>query len=357
LREAVFYALRNEKPEDCRLEQLRYVVRASDGVYDALMRTIGAALDETYARPVSFKAGDAKERELDDRATEDTDYPSDRWRDPRAWTTPTRTIVLYRLDDTVQVLMQTDILQFALRHDGDDHTSDLRYGVALPTWNLINRLRPIDPEAADLILGGRVLNQGRLERALLRLLQRRARASDRLGRDTFGHAASMLAPSLRVEGRRPQEARPSLKPLLAFGVSMEESAYDPGIWYGYYNPASRRARVPDVDGTFQYRDVIQSSLAAVRTRPGRVRPSELFALAEAYETWWSLSLAPDDEELVTRSDHQSGAANARLQAIKWYDQLIRRFPYSREAERARRVIIQIRLGVDTGQRADFSPYA
>ena len=80
-------------------------------------------------------------------------------------------------------------------------------------------------------------------------------------------------------------------------------------------------------------------------------------VAQAYETWWSLSLGPDDEELLTPSDHREGSENARLQAIRWYERFIGEFPNSREAEHARRVLMQIQVGVDTGSRVFFSRYA
>jgi hypothetical protein len=171
-------------------------------------------------------------------------------------------------------------------------------------------------------------------------------------------AIARTAARLRVEGKRPEEARPSLRPLLALGVTKKESPYDEGIWYGSYDPpGTRSSQAPDPDGAFVYRDVIKSGLARLRASPNRVTPALLLSLAQAYETWWSLSLAPDDEELVTRSDHASGAVDARREAIKWYERVMSDFPYSREAERARRVIIQIRVGVDTGQRTYFAPYA
>lgn len=71
-------------------------------------------------------------------------------------------------------------------------------------------------------------------------------------------------------------------------------------------------------------------------------------VARAYETWWSLSLAPDDEELVRASEHKEGAEEARLQAIRWYERILRDAPTSVEARHARRVLVQITVGVDRG---------
>jgi hypothetical protein len=358
-REAVFYGLRTERPVDCRLEQLRYVLEDSnsDG-YAALSREIGDFLSAAAAMPEgSLNAEWLKTHELDSNVTFYTAYPSDRWRDLRTWATPTQSIVLYRLGTTIQVLVQTSILTSALRQDDTSTPAEMRYGVDLGTWNLLNELRPLDPGAAELLQDRRAPDQDRLERVILRLLQQRAKTARSRDRVTLTRTIAVLATGLRAEGARPEEARPGLRPLLALGVTFEESPTDQGVWYGGYDPGHRASSHSDPDGTFLYRDVITRDLARVRASPGRVSPDLLLDVATAYETWWSLSLAPDDEEFVTRSDHAAGGASARLQAIRWYERLIRDFPYSRQADRARRLIIQIRVGVDTGQRADFAPYA
>jgi hypothetical protein len=44
---------------------------------------------------------------------------------------------------------------------------------------------------------------------------------------------------------------------------------------------------------------------------------------EAYETWWSLSLASEGEELVTPSEHLNGAKQAGIEAIRWFDRIAR----------------------------------
>src|SRR4030095_11682576 len=88
---------------------------------------------------------------------------------------PTQFIYVFRVRNTVQVLTQTHILHAALRADRWSTFSDERYGVDLYTWNLVNRLRARDPEAADLLLSSQnVPDQELVERVLLRLLQGRA---------------------------------------------------------------------------------------------------------------------------------------------------------------------------------------
>ena len=364
-REVVFYGLRTERPYDCRFEQVRYVVEARPrgGEYDALAQAIGSALgaalgDGGRATSSVLAAQQPEAMDAGDWSMIHTAYPFHRWRDVQSWRTTRQTIFLYRLDATVQVLARTSILTVALRQEQQGYSSDLRYGVDLATWDLVNRLRPVDPEAADQLLDNvSVPQQDRLESVVLRLLRLRARTPRASDRAMLTTVLSMLATRLRVEGDRPADARPSLRPLLALGVTMTESATDAGIWYGSYDPAGTAAPPADPDGTFEYRTVIESDLARLRAHPARVSPGLLLDLAQAYETWWSLSLAPDDEEMLTPSEHAPGADVAWREAIKWYERVISQFPYSREADRARRVIIQLRLGIDTGQRLYFSPYA
>jgi hypothetical protein len=158
---------------------------------------------------------------------------------------------------------------------------------------------------------------------------------------------------------------------------MEVSPFDSDVWYGAVDFAEdvRRRRpgtrwgqlafldrlsggwteFPDGD---QYRHVITQGTAWLKQYPNSpLAVTVMSHVARAYETWWSLSLAPEDEELVTASDHKEGAAEARLQAIRWYERILRESPTSVEARHARRVIVQITVGIDTGERGFYAVYA
>jgi len=83
------------------------------------------------------------------------------------------------------------------------------------------------------------------------------------------------------------------------------------------------------------------------------------AVAQAYETWWSLSLAPmpsqaptaeEDSEPVIYRQYQEGAEAARQQSIARYEQLLQTTPPSDQAAYARRELPRLKLGFDTGQR-------
>jgi hypothetical protein len=83
----------------------------------------------------------------------------------------------------------------------------------------------------------------------------------------------------------------------------------------------------------------------------------LLALAEAYETWWSLSRAsPEKEIYADPSQYQDGAETARDQAIAYYEQVLRQAPADAAAAAARRQLPRLRLGIDTNQRRFFCVY-
>jgi hypothetical protein len=379
-REVVFYGLRTERPYDCRAEQIRYVIDVTGRTDDAY-----TSLAEGFRR--EFSGGEFSKAELfrpEDLAvsldlTSRTAYRSDEWNGVIYWMEPTQFVLLFRAGHTVQVIGQTYILVNALRADMQRRGSLERYGLDLWTWELVNALRPRDPEAVDLILSNpnRAGEQPLVERVALRLLQAYARSSRAEDRAMWALAAGIVVQKIRVEGERPELARPSLAPLLRFGVQMDESPYDQGIWYASWGPSSRERRTfaatrwsqwtvesgnapasSQYADEYQYRAVIANGTAWLEGHPrSPMAIAVMTDVAQAYETWWSLSLAPDDEELLTASDHHEGSENARRQSIRWYERIIREFPNSREAEYARRVLIQIRVGVDTGSRAFFSPYA
>ena len=65
-----------------------------------------------------------------------------------------------------------------------------------------------------------------VERVALRLLHVYGRASRVEDRAMWALAAGRVVQKIRVVGERPEQARPSLAPLLRLGVEMEESPYD-----------------------------------------------------------------------------------------------------------------------------------
>jgi hypothetical protein len=75
-------------------------------------------------------------------------------------------------------------------------------------------------------------------------------------------------------------------------------------------------------------------------------------LAEAYETWWSLSLMKPDDNLITvggfkRTDFQEGADEARRKALAAYERVIAGLGDPDMIVR----LADIRMRRDTGRRA------
>lgn len=107
-------------------------------------------------------------------------------------------------------------------------------------------------------------------------------------------------------------------------------------------------------GTDQFRFVIEHGEKFLAERPHSLhRVAVLFALAQAYETWWSLSQASEGGQYVDSSDYQQGAEPAREKAIARYEELVRLAPERDEAAVARRRLPRLRLSIDTNQRRFF----
>ena len=110
-------------------------------------------------------------------------------------------------------------------------------------------------------------------------------------------------------------------------------------------------------GSDQFRKVIPIAVGFLRTPPPTpLRAQVAFLLAQAYETWWSLSLASDRDDYADRRMYQRGSAPAREHAIATYEELIRDHPGTVQADYARLVLPRLRLGVDTGERRFFCVY-
>ncbi len=113
-------------------------------------------------------------------------------------------------------------------------------------------------------------------------------------------------------------------------------------------------------GSDQFREVIRRGKDFLVQRPkGPHRLEVLLSLAQAYETWWSLSQAApcksghatDCDPYVTPELYQTGAAAARQKAIRYYEQLLRLASNSPEAAYARLHLPRLKLEIDTNQRA------
>jgi hypothetical protein len=106
----------------------------------------------------------------------------------------------------------------------------------------------------------------------------------------------------------------------------------------------------------RFRSVIADGKRFLASRPqSRYRPDFTIAVAQAFETWWSLSQAVDDE-VVKAEDYVAGADEARHQAIDWYEKVVDLAPGSDTAFDAGHRIARLSLKLDTGQRLFSCPY-
>jgi hypothetical protein len=106
-------------------------------------------------------------------------------------------------------------------------------------------------------------------------------------------------------------------------------------------------------GSDVFRQVIQQGLPFLEKRPNSPYQLDVqLAVAQAYETWWSLSQAPTDQEDsgANPQEYKEGAETARQQVIARYQHLLQSAPQSDQAAYARRVLPRLKQTIDTGQR-------
>lgn len=112
-----------------------------------------------------------------------------------------------------------------------------------------------------------------------------------------------------------------------------------------------------------FRDVIEKGEAFLAQRPQTIFRKEIaYAIATAYESWWSIGHAPADDEWVNAPPYPRREINARQSAaarqfaIQYYREVVRLAPGSPEAASALRRLPRLELGLDTGQRRFFCSY-
>ena len=111
------------------------------------------------------------------------------------------------------------------------------------------------------------------------------------------------------------------------------------------------------EGSDQFRQVIRYGGEFLNERPNSPRRMEvIFHLAQAYETWWSISRASDEDSYVRRTLYQEEANAARKKAIAYFEEVLKLAPGSYEAAYARFRLPRLKLGVDTNQRRFFCIY-
>jgi len=85
------------------------------------------------------------------------------------------------------------------------------------------------------------------------------------------------------------------------------------------------------------------------------RANVLLAVAQGWETWWSLSQSSEGAEGQTRP-YAQGSRPTGDKAIAYYKELMNLAPESDYATYARRHLPRLVSGVDTGQRRFYSEF-
>jgi len=192
-------------------------------------------------------------------------------------------------------------------------------------------------------------------------------------------AADQLAGYFGSEDDRAPEWEARRRALGAYGLTWEWSQLGASwvygrdllwrIWKEYpASPWGERAAVRLLDlgwdtsvgcrrGSDQFREVIREGEAFLTRRPASpARADVAFMVAQAYETWWSLSQASPEDGYASPARYQAGVATARQKAIALYNEVLSRAPASAEAAYARRVLPRLALGFATNQRRFFCVY-
>jgi hypothetical protein len=84
----------------------------------------------------------------------------------------------------------------------------------------------------------------------------------------------------------------------------------------------------------------------------RYRLAVKLALAQAYETWWSLGLVSTGD-IYVEADYSEGAERARRAAVDLYSDVLREAPRNAEAVYVRRQLPRLKLGIATQKRRFF----
>ncbi len=108
-------------------------------------------------------------------------------------------------------------------------------------------------------------------------------------------------------------------------------------------------------GQEQFKGVISKGEQFLKKYPDTpLRKEQLYHLALAYETWWSLSqAAPGDPTAEGARVDKASAERARMKAIALYEELFRLAPTSPEARAGQIVLPRLKLRFATGQRTFF----
>lgn len=366
-RQAVFYAFRDVEPLDCRLEQVSYVVHLPFGqfgrsselygeLFSAFSRSLGGGspqdsqADAVTAEVKRGQAGSILERTAFIRWATDNYHVELFFSRGLEVGFVARHNVTNRVSEIGKSLFQSadTIFSQALRN---------QVGRTLPS---IAELMTFRPHKAEQVLP-----------AIKTLLESMERATAPSERAWLALAAEELLVEMYFEHDQPSEEPPQLADLSSYNLVFEFDAHGDTWEYARGLSAAILARYPETEwaqlasarfitGDFEvvgcydnYTDVIKDATAWLEREPStRFRLMLTEAVAQAYETWWSLSKAPeyDDFAFDSRETATPGAPRARTEAIAWYGRLRRELPAGLPTHGIDETLIRLKLDVDSGQR-------
>lgn len=355
-REAVFYAFRTVRPLACRVEQVQYRVSGTP-----------QHLADFYAATVAVFAARLGRNNMSEHPERPRVLRGEAWLEAKSWHRGPFTVWTYRTTQAVVVLARHHLLEFP-HHTYEVPERLTTYGYSSLDWDVANAIRPRHPEASELLLDHSAIpDQLKVLRSAMALVEAAAKRDGTEDmRGAIAIATGRVLGMLWIEGERPALDRPEYAAFRHLGVECEYNGHG-GTWhcgtklareFMRQYPHTRWSHLMFMDSLghdgcngYGYKAVIEDGISWLRRHPtSEFRPFVTAAVAQGYETWWSLSLAPESEELVTAAEHADGAMRARELAIVWYDRLHRQYPESDEAKRSTTRANQVKIGVDTAQR-------
>lgn len=366
-REVVFYANRADLPLDCRVEQIRFEIPPADataGRQASLSerftdqrgqpRTIPGPPNNDRSRLAPLEIDVARYAGLELWSAEDIMY----------WPGAESDVFVFRHNGALQVVVRT-------------------HGI-YPRWNfdrpllveLATAVRARFPEAARLLSVHASVDSTAALRAVVPVLSALETASDGEERLLLSLVASCLLEKLEIFPAHDDfSLAPDVPALAPYNVRLEQRGHGGSSVWGYdYDlitrvveeyPDLRWGQLAFIDTLnperpsceTNYKDAIATSRQWLGAHPSSpLAPRVLFKMAQAYDTWWSLALVPEEDaadEIVYPAEHRSGAVEARAMAAVLYRRFLRLEPTSPDAEDARRRLTLLLSGVDTRQRAFY----
>lgn len=352
--EWLFYAYGDEEPPHCRLYQVRRVVAGAPelpGLDAALSAHLGPATRLAEPCKTRVRRGCAYFSEF------------------RRWEHEGLEVVAYRHEapsgagPSLVISGQSPSLDAARALDDEIRRE----------WDEDRFPELVAAELGERAAGFREALGGDVEavRAELQALRDGAQASEGPERHLLAVAADVMAERL---GRVYHQAGRAFPEGLPEGLTFEQDRDPPMLNYRHDllrtvlqdAPEGTVARdlatvkllemrgdpIGDCSSVDPFREVVRVGSSFLAKRPDtKFRLEVAFRLAQAYETWWSVSQASENDEYVQRAVAQVGAEEARQRAVELYTEIVQLQPESEHARHARFVLPRLRLGIDTNERS------